>query len=219
MREPSTAEQNTQIGLKFLFRKGASPSAPLIVFIHGRAGTREVMWLFERCIPPEAAIVSFEAPLPDTEGGWSWWDIARPDSVGEGSAAAADRVVTALQRFEKEFSLTPRNRIAIGFSQGAALLSVALQRGRLDVAGVGLLAGFVIPVEGPLPIVTPVSLFVVHGSLDEIVPIERAQKGVQYLRGLGYTVHFSEDAVGHKVGVAATRELKAWVAALVAENT
>jgi phospholipase/carboxylesterase len=169
------------------------------------------MWLFERCVPPDAAIVSFEAPLPDSEGGWSWWDVAISDSVNDRSVLAAERVVTALRLFESEFALTPQKRVAVGFSQGAALLSVALQSGKLDVAGIALLAGFVIPFPESSQVASPSPIFVAHGTLDQIVPVERAKTGVQYLQGLGHTVQYVEDEVGHKVGVAATRELKAWV--------
>jgi len=177
------------------------------------------MWLFERCVPSEATIVSFEAPLQDSEGGWSWWDAAISDSVNQGALLAAERVITALRLFESEFALTPQKRVAVGFSQGAALLSVALQSGKFDVAGIALLAGFVIPLPGASPVASPSSIFVAHGTLDQIVPIERAQTGVQYLQGLGYTVQFVEDAVGHKVGVAATRELKAWVELALSHKT
>jgi phospholipase/carboxylesterase len=54
-------------------------------------------------------------------------------------------------------------------------------------------------------------VFIAHGTQDEVIAIERARKGAEYLRQLGLEVTFVEDSVGHKVGIQGTRELKRWM--------
>ena len=188
-----------------------SPDAPLVYLVHGRAGNRDVMWTFRRCVPEGWNVIAPEAPLSDPLGGCSWWQVHPDGSRHEEILDAVDRLGGFMESIEKEKGLTPPFRLALGFSQGAGLLSVISQKEPSRFRGIGLLAGFVIQIslaehgKEELP-----SILVCHGSLDELVTTERALSGVQYLRSLGASVEYVEDPVGHKVGTAAMRRLKSW---------
>lgn len=108
--------------------------------------------MFERQVPPTVAVLSLQAPLPEPAplGGFSWWRIDADEE--ERTAAvlhAVERLTDAIERFVELHELRPTRRIALGFSQGAALISAALLSQRLRVDGAALLAGFV--VEPPAP--------------------------------------------------------------------
>jgi phospholipase/carboxylesterase len=96
---------------------------------------------------------------------------------------------------------------AVGFSQGAGLLSVLLQRRPELFSRVGLLAGFVVPqpqgrsLDG-LPIL------ICHGSNDEVVPLAKIEDGAELLRTKGGEVQVVVDEVGHKVGSAGMRAMR-----------
>ena len=215
-RRHSTPNEVDQIGLQFSFRQGETPSVPLFVLIHGRAGNRDVMWLFERALPKDAAIVSFQAPQIDPIGGFSWWDVTVSGASLRFAPSACALVAQALSRFLKHFELTPRKSIALGFSQGAALLSVGAQTGALCFDGFGLLAGFVVPVEVDQEREIPrVPILIAHGTKDEVVPVEKAREGRDALLGQGFPVSYVEDDVGHKVGVGATKELTRWLSSIL----
>lgn len=212
MRIVSSAEQEDFVGLKFLYREGARRDSPLVVLIHGRAGTSEVIWTFERCMPFDATVVSLQAFLPDPLGGYSWWDMTSIEDSEALLGRAAERVGFSIERFVELFEISPRKLFAVGFSQGAALLANAMLTNTVCLDGLALLAGFVpIPSAGGVPSKRP-DVFIAHGTQDEVVAIDRARKGAEYLRGLGLKVAFVEDSVGHKVGVQGTRELKRWIA-------
>lgn len=211
MRLPSTPAAEEHVGLRFLSRPGAHARAPLVVFVHGRAGNREVMWSFERAVPTAAAVVAFEAFLPDPLGGFSWWDFEAPGSKREAIRSASKRLSFALERFVDLEGLEPSHTVALGFSQGAVLLSDAMLAGEVALDGLGLLAGLVpTPEEKPHVIGHP-RVLVAHGVSDEVIRVERARQGVELLRSLGLDVTYVEDAVGHKVGIEGTRALKAWL--------
>jgi phospholipase/carboxylesterase len=212
MRHISTPEQEDFVGLKFLYRNGARRDSPLIVLVHGRAGTREVIWTFERSVPAAASVVSLQAFVPDPLGGFSWWDM---ESSGDREIAigrAAQRVAFGVERVIELFELAPKKVYAVGFSQGAALLATAALTGSLSLDGLALLAGFVPKPEKGAQLLSAPDVFAAHGTQDEVVTIERARRGVEYLRGLGLFVTYVEDDVGHKVGIQGTRELKKWMA-------
>ena len=223
-RQHSTAEHEQAVGLAFTYRLATDTAAPLIVMIHGRAGTRDVMWLFERALPKSATIVSFQAP--DREpvaalGGFSWWDIQNPGAARIEGPKAAHLIAGALLRFESLFSLSPSHRIAIGFSQGAAVLSSLVLEDVLECDGVALLAGFVVADTERAALGESVSIkrktpvYIGHGTTDDVIPVGRAIQGKEYLEERGHPVTFVTDPVGHKLGVSATRGLTAWVNTLL----
>jgi len=210
-RHESTPHEETAVGLRFLYRPGAHATAPLVVLVHGRAGDRTVMWMFERSIPADCHVVAFEAFIPDAIGGWSWWDISSPGSKSEAILCAADRLNRALEGFLALYSLTPSHRIGLGFSQGSILVSGVALKGRFEFDGVGVLAGAVFrPIESH-GASGKTSFFIAHGSLDQTIPVTQARAGVADLQNLGFLVQYVEEEVGHKVGVQGTRALKGWL--------
>lgn len=217
MRVPSTPAAEEYVGLKFIERPGASSRSPLVILVHGRAGSREVMWSFDRCIPKGAAVVSFEAFLPDPLGGFSWWDFESTTSRREVITAASKRLSFALERYIDHEGLLPSHLVALGFSQGAVLLSVAMLNGDIAFDGVGLLAGFVPKPEVPPSVKGHPKVFVAHGTKDEVITVARARQGVAILEALGLEVTSVEDEVGHKVGIAGTRALKSWLFSTLGE--
>jgi phospholipase/carboxylesterase len=214
-RHESTTNEEIVTGLKFLYRAGSSPEAPLIVFIHGRAGDRSVMWTFERGVPQDCHVVAFQAFLPDPLGGWSWWDMTEPGSKRDPILSAAGRLAGALRAFIELYRLSPVKVVGMGFSQGSVLLSAAALRGFFEFDGIAILAGFVFqPSEQHASEKRP-AVFIAHGSLDQTIPVSQAREGVAALQRLGHAVHYVEEEVGHKVGVQGTRALKEWLLKLL----
>ncbi len=205
-------------GLKHKFRLTSDPEAPLILMVHGRAGSFDVMWTFRRAIPEQWNAIAPQAPIPDTPDilpkgtvGYSWWEVLQ-GSRGEPEAMqrAASKLAHFLDQATTFYRLRPKRVVAIGFSQGAALLSVMAQRPDQPFAGIGLLAGFVIRNSDPTGVRTcPVQMC--HGERDEVVPFDLAKKGAEHLRGLGFPVEIASDPVGHKIGPAGVRALKSFL--------
>lgn len=189
-------------------------TAPILYMVHGRAGTHDVMWAFRRTAPETFSLVAPQASVPDPIGGFSWWQVVpQPDPI-DVSLARSETLLSFCREFEKSNSLNPTVRLAIGFSQGAALLSLAMQKAPAYFHGVGLLAGFVLEhpekIASPDPL-TEAEVFMAHGSEDEVVPIERARSGYRLLSGSGVEVVFYKDPVGHKVGTTGMRAMKEWL--------
>ncbi len=201
-----------ELPLRYKSKFSQNPAAPLVYFVHGRAGSSEVMWTFKRCLPDDVSIISVEADRPDRVGGFSWWDVH-----GEITNQMLDEGVEKLSSFIdasiKKFELYPRKIAALGFSQGAGALSLVFQRRPALFSSVGLLAGFVIkdwtssgPTHASLP-----NIYIAHGTMDDVVPISRAREGAEWLRERGAVVKIVEDDVKHKGGATGMRELKKWL--------
>ena len=212
MREQSDSTQEEFVGLKFIHRSCGDVAAPLIILVHGRAGSAQVMWAFDRTLPEHANVVSFEAFLPDVLGGFSWWDMASEQPIEPAIMRARDRLHFAIDRYLELFSLSPKKTIALGFSQGSVLLSASVMTGVLRLDGLGILAGFVSKVGEQGLIKGRPEVFVAHGSADEVLSVEKARKGVQRLKSYGlHVTYIEEEGVGHKLGIQGMRGLKEWI--------
>ena len=203
------------MGLRFLYRPGIDPSAPLVVLIHGRAGNRSVMWTFERVIPEGAHVVSFEAFLADPIGGWSWWDMTASGSRQEAIMYASQKLRGSLDAFMTLHALKPSRLVGLGFSQGSVLLSAVSFLGLVGFDAIAILAGFVYLPSDANGLKKLPDVFVAHGSVDETIPVSKARDGVDALKKIGVSVEYVEEPVGHKVGVQGTRALKQWLQARV----
>jgi predicted esterase len=216
MREHSDTTQEEFVGLKFIHRSCGDADAPLIILVHGRAGSAQVMWAFDRTLPEHSNVVSFEAFLPDVLGGFSWWDMASDQPIEPAIMRARDRLHFAIERYVDLLSLSPRKIIALGFSQGAVLLSASVLTGAIRLDALGILAGFVSKVGEQGLIKGRPEVFVAHGSADEVLSVEKARKGVQRLKSYGLPVTYvEEEGVGHKLGIQGMRGLKEWVGKVV----
>ncbi len=192
------------------------PEAPLVYLVHGRAGNFDVMWTFKRAIGNSCNIIAPQAFIPenltsDTAGGFSWWLLNKEaDNRGAINAAAA-RLVDFMDQAEDLYNLNPRKRIAFGFSQGAALLSLIAQQKPEKFDAMAMLAGFVVESvvekDKNLP-----NLFMAHGTKDQIIDISLSQKGRAFLEESGYSVEYHSEETTHKVGSKSMRELTAWFA-------
>jgi predicted esterase len=169
------------------------------------------MWTFERAIPEGCHVVSFEAFLPDPIGGWSWWGMTVSGSKQAAIVYAAHKFRGSLEAFVGLYGLKPGSLVGLGFSQGSVLLSAVTFLGLVAFDAIAILAGFVYLPSDSTSLKKLPDVFVAHGSLDETIPVLKAQSGVEALRKFGVRVEYVEEPVGHKVGIQGTRALKRWL--------
>ncbi len=219
MRQTCSDAAAQELGLHHTYRLSSDSTQPLVFLIHGRAGNTSVMWTFARAIPESFSIISPQAPLPDPLGGYSWWNIEDPDPQG-GILSAQSRLHDFMRKAAHYYQISPRATIGIGFSQGAGVLA-ALTIQQRELSGLALLAGFVVrnTHTGETPPATSLPpIFIAHGTQDEVIPVEKARAGKEYLESLGASVLMVEDPVGHKVGTAGMRALRKWLQQFVSSH-
>lgn len=189
----------------------------ILLLLHGWTGDENSMWIFTRNFPAGYWIVTPRAPNTAQQGGYSWrapaprgsWptvDLFRP------SVAA---LLEFLEHFASANNLEASTVDVAGFSQGGALV---LTLGALHPARVqkmGILAGFA--PEGAEQILTPglfngKNIFLAHGTLDKMVPIEMARRTIRLLAGAGAQVTYSESEVAHKLSADGLKALETYLA-------
>lgn len=199
------------------------------------------MWPFSRAFREHRPIaVSPEAFMDDPIGGKSWWLVdewAKGEAWDEGPRRPTqpEQLEAALKKLDffvsalpDLYPVDPDKLFAFGFSQGAAMVSsLSLQKPSL-FKGVALLAGFIprVVFDQQERFVAPEirsgaaalpKYFMASGTLDDTIPIVKAERGRDSLRSLGAEVTYCTEDVGHKVGASCMRSLKDWFDGCCAE--
>lgn len=192
------------------------PTSPCVYLVHGRAGDASVMWTFKQAIPEHFSIISPQGIVPDPIGGFSWWRTDQ-DSFGT-REYAHERLKLFLSEIEGRYNITPRKRIAIGFSQGAGLLSILLHRDPNYFDGMALLSGFVVTGKVECIDRPKTKIFISHGENDSVIPVEKARSGRDHLINNHFEIEYVEDPVDHKIGAKGMRSLKKWLSEFITQH-
>jgi predicted esterase len=206
--------------LKYDLKIRGSLDTPLVTLLHGRAHSMEVMSIFVRALPDHWNILYVQAPIPDAQGGWCWWDISQ-DKTGElieSQKKVLPLLAGTIEFVLKKYSLSPLLSVLLGFSQGAATSMLLLQMFMNRWDGVASMGGFVPKLaEGLLEVgleknVRKTSILFLHGTEDLVIPVQKAEEGVEFLKSRGFTdISLFTEPVGHKVGARSMRVLKEWL--------
>ncbi len=197
-------------------RPATSTPARLMLLVHGWTGDENSMWVFARNLPPQYWIVAPRASYATEPGGYSWQTV-HSDGADRLTLAdlkpAAQSLISFVDAFGLENALDTSQFDAMGFSQGAALVSTLALLHPDRIGRFGVLAGFVPKGAERLVSGRPLSgkaCFVAHGTQDERVEIELARRSVKLLEEAGANVTYCEDEVGHKLSARCLRALEAF---------
>jgi phospholipase/carboxylesterase len=155
----------------------------------------------------------------------AWYDIAAADlAQGEDDAGIRDSETRVRELLEREIERgIPSQRIVLaGFSQGGA---VALHTGLRVQRSLGGILGL----SCYLPLASSVlderrednadsPIFMAHGSLDNVVPLQLGHAGFQQLKALDYEVEWHEYRIGHEVSMDEIRTVGRWLQARLSDT-
>jgi phospholipase/carboxylesterase len=179
--------------------------APVVVLLHGWTGDENSMWVFANNLSEDALLIAPRGLYPsrhDIFAGYSWVENtsikwAEKEDFNFSVQSLDGLLDTLSQRFPADFGKLN----LVGFSQGAALASTYVMTYPEKVRRLALLSGFapdgVSPYDADL---SGMRVFIGHGSLDETVPVEKAQDANLLFQAMGAEVDMCVTDVGHRLG-------------------
>lgn len=210
---------------------GASPRAS-IVLMHGLgADCHDFEPLAEQLDLRAAGPVRYVFPnapqIPVTiNGGFvmpAWYDIRAADLANredEGGLRASQAEIERLIAHEIARGVPASRIVLAGFSQGAAMALMTGLRHPERLAGIVGMSGYL-----PLADKTAAErhaanrstpIWLAHGRQDDVVPIGRAMASRDALAALGYSVSWSDYAMGHSVCPEELVALNRWLLTVLA---
>lgn len=187
---------------------------PVILLLHGWTGDENSMWVFSSRMPIGAMLLFPRGFYPSPLGGYGWHPYStRVWPTIDDFYPALKRLLELLT--PDHFPMADFSHLhLVGFSQGAALAyTFALLEAERIVSFAGL-SGF-LP-DGTESIGLGDGLqakpaFIAHGDQDDVVPVDRARKAVEFFQKAGVQVTYCEDEVGHRLSANCFRGLEAFL--------
>lgn len=193
--------------------------APLLLLLHGVGSNEHDLFGLIPYLDERFTIVSVRAPNTLGPGSYAWFEIQfTPQGlVINPEQAEASRQV--LLRFIREavqaYQCDPQRVYLMGFSQGAIMsASIALTEPEL-IAGAVLMSGRILPEIKPLIVpaerLAKLPIMVVHGIVDQVLPIHYGRASRDLLTELGLPLTYREYPIGHNVSQESIQDISLWL--------
>lgn len=182
--------------------KPDSAEMPLVFVLHGRgADANDLADIAPsidgpggyRFIFPNAPR-QFE-PAPGFRFGFSWFDgwPAERDSIVDSRTKLLRFIDEVLQRYP-----TPKGKVIMsGFSQGGLMSIDVGFRTEQEISGIVVMSGGIY--EEDLPPFKPLPVLIVHGTQDDMIPVQAARRTRRILEQHGIKAEYHEFPMGHHV--------------------
>ena len=179
---------------------GHQEPAGLIVTLHGwGANAQDVASLLPFFNLPEYEFLFPNAPFPyvySPTTGRQWYDL-RTENMSEGLKESRQLLIDWLLSLEDNTGVPLSRTILSGFSQGGAMtLDVGLS---LPLAGLVVMSGYLHSGLENLKQSSFPPTLIMHGTQDEVVPLQAAIKSKQTTEALGVEVEYHEFDMGHEI--------------------
>jgi predicted esterase len=199
------------LGFVHVFQQPASPTAPILLLLHGTGGNESDLLPLARMLAADAGVLSprgqvLERGMPRffrrlAEGVFDIEDLRqRTADLGDFISAAAAR-----------YEFDPGRVVAVGFSNGANIAaSLLLLRPRALAAAI-LLRAMVPLVPEPLPALGGTPVLLSNGRRDPLVPPEETQRLSALLEEAGATVTLVWQPAGHELTPPDITQAREWL--------
>ena len=188
-----------------------SNDGEIIVALHGTGGNEHDLIPIVRQINPSAAVISPRGNVLENGMPRFFKRIAEglfdENDVRRNARHLSDFLVDASLRYGH----TDKNRIALGYSNGANIAAATMFL-KPDVFSAAILFRPMMPLKmDRLPDLTCKSIFIATGRDDRVIPAEETRRLIHTLRKAGATVTVVDMAAGHELTTADVEAAHTWL--------
>nr|WP_321412966.1 alpha/beta fold hydrolase [uncultured Allomuricauda sp.] len=210
------------LSLEYLLRPSSKDSGkvPALFMFHGYGSNEEDLFSFASELPDELMIISVKAPYTLEPFGHAWYAINFEAEQGkwsddEQAKESREKIVQFIDEAVEAYNLDEANITLLGFSQGTILsYSVALSYPE-KVKNVVALSGYInesILIDGYAEKDHgKLNFYASHGQVDQVIPLEWAQRVPEFLKKLNIPTTYEEFPVGHGVSQQNFFSFKKWL--------
>lgn len=202
-------------------------TTPVLFMLHGYGSNEEDLFSFSSELPKELVIISVRAPYGLEPLGHAWYAInfdAQHGKWSDDSQAieSREKIMGFIEEACTAYGLNNSNITLLGFSQGTILsYAVALSYPE-KIKNVIALSGYInegILVDGyEKKNHSHLQIYASHGQVDQVIPIEWAQRAPAILKRLGISHKFEEFPVGHGVAPQNFYSFRSWLEEALKSN-
>ena len=193
---------------------------PLLLLLHGYGSNEEDLFSFASELPDEYYVVSVRAPYNLQPYGHAWYAIhfdADENKFSDDAQAieSRDLIVQFIDELIAKYPIDAAQVSLIGFSQGAILSYATALSYPERISRVVALSGYlnekIIAENFKSKDLSNLKLFISHGTVDQVIPVDWARKAQPFLQNLGLEVMYREYPIGHGVAPQNFYDFKNWL--------
>ena len=211
-----------ELSLDYLVRYPKTPveNPPMLILLHGYGSNEQDLFSFSEELPDEFLIISAKAPLTLMPGSYAWYSIYFDAADGKFSDVpeakkSRDLIATFIDEVKENFKVNKGKVFLLGFSQGTILsYAVALnypEKVNYIIALSGYINEELLPESLDKEAIKKLDLFISHGSVDQVLPVDWGRKAKPFLDTLGIQNVYKEYPVGHGVAPQNFYDFTDWI--------
>lgn len=212
----------TPLSLEYLLRPSSIQSGkiPSIFMFHGYGSNEEDLFSFASELPEELLVIAARAPYDLEPFGHAWYAINFDAEHGkwsddEQAKVSRDKIISFIEEASNAYNLDKENITLLGFSQGTILsYSVALsfpEKIKNVVALSGYINESILLDDYDAKDHSSLNIYASHGQVDQVIPLEWAQKTPDFLKSLNINHKYEEFPIGHGVSQQNFYSFKEWL--------
>lgn len=194
--------------------------APVLLMLHGYGSNEEDLFSFAEGLPESLCIISARAPYALEPFGNAWYAINFDAEKGkwsddEQAIASREKIIGFIKEACEAYHLNHGEVSLLGFSQGTILSYAVALSYPSKIKNVIALSGYInesILTENYDNLNhTNLNIYASHGQVDQVIPLEWAQKAPELLKKLGISFVFEEFPIGHGVSQQNFYSFRKWL--------
>ncbi|MGW9686139.1 alpha/beta hydrolase [Flagellimonas sp. 2504JD1-5] len=212
----------TSLSLEHLQRPSSITTGkiPSVFMFHGYGSNEEDLFSFASELPKELYVISVKAPYDLEPFGHAWYAINFDAEYGkwsddEQAKTSRDKIVAFIDEACEAYGLDKENITLLGFSQGTILsYSIALsfpEKIKNVIALSGYINENILIDDYNEKDHSNLNIYASHGQVDQVIPLEWAQKTPGFLNKLGIQHTYEEFPVGHGVSPQNFYSFREWL--------
>jgi phospholipase/carboxylesterase len=193
---------------------------PVLFMLHGYGSNEDDLFSFAAELPEELCIISVRAPYTLQPYGYAWYAINFDAEKGkwsddEQAKESREKIVHFIGEACTTYHLDANSITLLGFSQGTILsYAVALsypEKIKNVIALSGYINESILAADYEKGNYAKLNIYASHGQVDQVIPLEWAQRAPELLKKLKINHAFEEFPVGHGVAPQNFYSLKKWL--------
>lgn len=187
---------------------------------HGYGSDEQDLFSFAAELPQDFMVISVRAPYNLDPFGHAWYAINFDAEYGkwsndEQAIESRDKIVRFIDEACQAYDLDTNRITLLGFSQGTVLSYAVALSFPEKIQNVVALSGYInesILIDGyESKDFSGLHIYASHGQVDQVIPLEWAQKTPDFLKNLHIDHTYQEFPIGHGVSQQNFYSFKKWL--------
>lgn len=213
--------QKTTPGLYYIFKEPKIKSAkpPVIILMHGIGSNEKDLFSFANQLPDSFLVISLRAPIKLSNDSYAWYQLnylgEKPSADKVQAEASRLMIIEFINTLKNKHAFNDKRVYLCGFSQGSIMAySIGLTVPE-KIKGIAILSGRLLeevkPIIATKDKLKKLSIFISHGTNDNVINVSEARQAHAYLKQLGLNPTYKEYPEPHTISNAMFVDMLMWL--------